>query len=175
MLSITSARQLPVQVVTAVGVIAASAAGGAAHAQTKIVEGIVSHGALQWPEYAAIEFGWFKENGVDLDMVIAGGGAAQQLAAEALNIGYRGTRITRHPHVVGAVSAAVGEDVEERLRPAHREARKLDERAIPERVEGRAAAGVIRRGVLRAEADVGAQRSRSILTPSFGAAAKRGV
>ena len=58
-----------------------------------------------------------------------------------------------------AVGAAVGEEVEERLRPAHREARKLDERAIPERVEGRAAAGGRRRGVLRAEADVAAQRA----------------
>ena len=62
----------------------------AAEAQTKIVEGIVSHGALQWPEYVATELGWFKENGVDLDMIIAGGGAAQQLAAGALNIGYSG-------------------------------------------------------------------------------------
>ena len=67
--------------------------------------------------------------------------------------------VTRDPHVVVAVGAAVGEEVEERLRPAHREARKLDERAIPERVEGRAAAGGPRRGVLRAEADVGAQRA----------------
>ena len=67
--------------------------------------------------------------------------------------------VTRDPHVVVAVGAAVGEEVEERLRPAHREARKLDERAIPERVEGRAAAGGRRRGVLRAEADVGAQRA----------------
>jgi len=31
---------------------------GKAHAQTKIVEGFVSHGALQWPEYIASEFGW---------------------------------------------------------------------------------------------------------------------
>ena len=61
-----------------------------AEAQTKIVEGIVSHGALQWPEYVATELGWFKENGVDLDMIIAGGGAAQQLAAGALNVGYSG-------------------------------------------------------------------------------------
>ena len=41
--------------------------GSAAHAQTKVVEGIVSHGALNWPEYVATEFGWMKENGVDLD------------------------------------------------------------------------------------------------------------
>src|SRR6185295_20316214 len=61
-----------------------------AEAQMKIVEGIVSHGALQWPEYVATELGWFKENGVDLDIIIAGGGAAQQLAAGALNVGYSG-------------------------------------------------------------------------------------
>jgi NitT/TauT family transport system substrate-binding protein len=60
------------------------------HAQTKIIEGFVSHGALQWPEYIASEFGWFKENGVDVDMLVVGGGAAQQLAAGALNLGYSG-------------------------------------------------------------------------------------
>jgi NitT/TauT family transport system substrate-binding protein len=61
-----------------------------ANAQTKIVEGFVSHGALQWPEYIGNEFGWFKENGIELDMLAVGGGAAQQLAAGALNIGYSG-------------------------------------------------------------------------------------
>ena len=55
------------------------------HAQTKIVEGFVSHGALQWPEYIATELGWLKENGIELDMLVVGGGAAQQLAAGALN------------------------------------------------------------------------------------------
>ena len=77
------------------------------------------------------------------------GSSSRQRAGEAVaelgGIGpevlARGAGVTRHPHVVVAVSAAVGEEVEERLRPAHREARKLDERAIPERVEGRAAAG----------------------------------
>jgi NitT/TauT family transport system substrate-binding protein len=60
------------------------------HAQAKIVEGFVSHGALQWPEYIASEFGWFKENGIDVDMVVVGAGAAQQVAAGALNLGYSG-------------------------------------------------------------------------------------
>ena len=59
-----------------------------AHAQ--ITEGFVSHGALQWPEYIATELGWFKENGVSVDMVVVGAGAAQQVAAGALNIGYSG-------------------------------------------------------------------------------------
>ena len=59
-------------------------------AQHKIVEGFVSHGALQWPEYIATEFGWFKENGVELDMLVVGAGAAQQVAAGALNIAYSG-------------------------------------------------------------------------------------
>jgi len=61
-----------------------------ASAQAKIVEGFVSHGALQWPEYIATEFGWFKENGVEVDMLVVGGGAAQQVAAGALNIAYSG-------------------------------------------------------------------------------------
>ena len=62
----------------------------AVHAQTKIVEGYVSEGALQWPEYVAMEKGWFKENGVSVEMLPVGGGGAQQLAAGALNIGYSG-------------------------------------------------------------------------------------
>lgn len=60
------------------------------HAQTKIVEGYVSDGALQWPEYVANEKGWFKANNVSVEMLSVGGGAAQQLAAGALNIGYSG-------------------------------------------------------------------------------------
>lgn len=59
-------------------------------AADKIVLGVVSHGALQWPEYTAQSFGWFKENGVEVDMVTVGGGAAQQLVAGAINIGYSG-------------------------------------------------------------------------------------
>jgi hypothetical protein len=33
---------------------------GQAHAQKPVIEGFVSHGALQWPEYIASEFGWFQ-------------------------------------------------------------------------------------------------------------------
>jgi NitT/TauT family transport system substrate-binding protein len=62
----------------------------AAVAQQKIVQGFVSHGALQWPEYIAQPFGWFKENGVEVEMLTVGPGAAQQLAAGALNLGYSG-------------------------------------------------------------------------------------
>ena len=59
-------------------------------AQHKIIEGFVSHGALQWPEYIATEFGWFKEHGLEVDMLVVGAGAAQQVAAGALNIAYSG-------------------------------------------------------------------------------------
>ena len=59
-------------------------------AQSKIVEGYVSEGALQWPEYVAKDKGWFEANKISLDMLAVGGGAAQQLAAGALNIGYSG-------------------------------------------------------------------------------------
>lgn len=61
-----------------------------AQAETKIIEGFVSNGALQWPEYIANEFGWFNENGVSVDMVAVGPGAAQQVAAGSLNIAYSG-------------------------------------------------------------------------------------
>ena len=59
-------------------------------ASGKIVQGFVSHGALQWPEYVAKQFGWFKENGIEVEMITVGGGAAQQLAAGSINIGYSG-------------------------------------------------------------------------------------
>ena len=91
MRSMIFARRLSIRTAILLSAIAVSLVGNrAAQAQTKIVEGIVSHGALQWPEYVAIELGWFKENDVDLDMIIAGGGSAQQLAAGALNLGYSG-------------------------------------------------------------------------------------
>lgn len=61
-----------------------------ARAAEKVILGFVSHGALQWPEYTAQHFGWFKEAGVEIDMVTVGGGAAQQLIAGAINIGYSG-------------------------------------------------------------------------------------
>ena len=71
-----------------IGLIACSI--GPVYAQTKIVEGYVSEGALQWPEYVAKEKGWFKENNLVIEMIPAGGGVAQQLAAGALDIGYTG-------------------------------------------------------------------------------------
>ena len=90
---IKSARRLSLSAAWAAAVVVACATGllpGKVHAQTKIVEGFVSHGALQWPEYIASEFGWFKENGIDLDMLVVGASAAQQVAAGALNLGYSG-------------------------------------------------------------------------------------
>lgn len=75
----------------AAGMIAfATGSVGSVEAQTNIVEGFVSHGALQWPECIANEFGWFKENGATVDMVVIEPGAAQQLAAGALNLGTSG-------------------------------------------------------------------------------------
>jgi NitT/TauT family transport system substrate-binding protein len=62
----------------------------AAHAQTKIVAGMVAHGPAQWPQYIATELGWFKQDNIELDLVSAGGGGAQQLAAGALNIAHSG-------------------------------------------------------------------------------------
>src|SRR3981081_732432 len=91
MRSMISARRLSIRTSILLSIIAVFLVGSrAAQAQTKIVEGIVSHGALQWPEYIATELGWFKENGVSVDMVVVGAGAAQQVAAGALNIGYSG-------------------------------------------------------------------------------------
>jgi NitT/TauT family transport system substrate-binding protein len=84
-------RRLSFAAIAAAGaMIVAACLSERAHAQAQITEGFVSHGALQWPEYIATELGWFKENGVSVDMVVVGAGAAQQVAAGALNIGYSG-------------------------------------------------------------------------------------
>lgn len=76
----------------ALGAAILTLATGGAQAQTKILQGYVSPGALQWPEYIAQEFGWFKENGVSVELIIARGavGGAQQLAAGSLNLAYSG-------------------------------------------------------------------------------------
>ena len=55
-----------------------------------------------------------------------------------------------------AVGAAVGEEIEERLRLTNREAGKLDEGAIPEH---HAALDIGRSGLLDADADIGPQRA----------------
>src|ERR1700730_9546220 len=89
MIQVAQRRARAVVAFAAAGLLALTA-NSIAKAQTQIVEGFVSHGALQWPEYIANEFGWFKENGVSVDMVVVGAGAAQQVAAGALNIGYSG-------------------------------------------------------------------------------------
>lgn len=62
----------------------------AARAQTKIVAGMVAHGPPQWPQYIAEEFGWFKQDKIELDLVTVGGGGAQQLAGGSLNIAHSG-------------------------------------------------------------------------------------
>jgi NitT/TauT family transport system substrate-binding protein len=62
----------------------------AAQAQTKIVAGMVAHGPPQWPQYIAEEFGWFKQDKIDLELVTVGAGGAQQLAGAALDIAHSG-------------------------------------------------------------------------------------
>jgi NitT/TauT family transport system substrate-binding protein len=74
------------------GTVMLAVGAGAVQAETKILQGYVSPGALQWPEYIANEFGWCKENGVSVELIIARGavGGAQQLAAGSLNLAYSG-------------------------------------------------------------------------------------
>jgi NitT/TauT family transport system substrate-binding protein len=69
---------------------AALVASGSAQAQTKIVAGMVAHGPPQWPQYVADEFGWFKQDKIDLDLVTVGGGGVVQLAAGSLDITHSG-------------------------------------------------------------------------------------
>src|SRR5438067_173867 len=61
-----------------------------AQAQTRIVAGMVAHGPPQWPQYIASEFGWFKADDIELDLITVGAGGAQQLAGGNLNIAHSG-------------------------------------------------------------------------------------
>jgi ABC-type nitrate/sulfonate/bicarbonate transport system substrate-binding protein len=64
----------------------------AAKASEKVVLGIVINVALQWPIYVAQERGFFKEEGLDVEVIITGGSAqaALQLAGGSLNIAETG-------------------------------------------------------------------------------------
>jgi len=75
---------------TATVIVAGLFAAQSAEAQTKIVAGMVAHGPPQWPQYIAQEFGWFKQDNIDLDLVTVGAGGAQQVAGGALNIAHSG-------------------------------------------------------------------------------------
>lgn len=76
----------------AVGASAAAAALAAtsAGAQTKVITGVVAHAATQISQYWTISSGCAKDNGIELDIVTAGGGGAQQLAVGALNVAQSG-------------------------------------------------------------------------------------
>jgi NitT/TauT family transport system substrate-binding protein len=75
---------------TTVLLLSAALLAGAAQAQTKIVTGMVAHGPPQWPQYIASEFGWFKQDNIELDLIGVGAGGAQQLAGGSLNIAHSG-------------------------------------------------------------------------------------
>src|SRR5271165_6388534 len=57
-----------------------------AQAQTRIVAGMVAHGPPQWPQYIASEFGWLRQDNIELDLIAVGAGGAQQLAGGSLHI-----------------------------------------------------------------------------------------
>lgn len=77
--------------VAALAFAAVLCSGGAqAQPQTKIVAGMVAHGPPQWPQYIAQEFGWLKQDSIDLDLVTVGGGGTAQVAAGSLNMAHSG-------------------------------------------------------------------------------------
>jgi len=61
-----------------------------AQAQTRIVAGMVAHGPPQWPQYIASEFGWLRQDNIELDLIAVGAGGAQQLAGGSLHIAHSG-------------------------------------------------------------------------------------
>jgi NitT/TauT family transport system substrate-binding protein len=65
-------------------------AAGTAQAQTKISAGMVAHGPPQWPQYIAEEFGWLKQDNIDLDLITVGAGGVQQVMGGSLNIAHSG-------------------------------------------------------------------------------------
>jgi ABC-type nitrate/sulfonate/bicarbonate transport system substrate-binding protein len=70
--------------------IATALAPNAGLAQTRIAAGMVAHGPPQWPQYIAVELGWFKGDNIELDLIGVGSGGAQQLAGASLNIAHSG-------------------------------------------------------------------------------------
>ncbi len=77
----------------ATAIAAAGLGTGAIHdasAQTKITTGVVAHAATQLSQYWTTSSGCAKDNGIELDIVTAGGGGAQQLAVGALNVAQSG-------------------------------------------------------------------------------------
>jgi NitT/TauT family transport system substrate-binding protein len=84
------ARLRSVAIAAAASLAAAAFAGGAAQAQTKIIAGMVAHGPPQWPQYIAEEFGWFKADNIDLQLVTVGGGGVAQVAAGSLDMAHSG-------------------------------------------------------------------------------------
>jgi NitT/TauT family transport system substrate-binding protein len=88
--SVQQIRYLRRAAATTVLLLSAALLAGAAQAQTKIVTGMVAHGPPQWPQYIASEFGWFKQDNIELDLIGVGAGGAQQLAGGSLNIAHSG-------------------------------------------------------------------------------------
>jgi NitT/TauT family transport system substrate-binding protein len=72
--------------------LASCAFGGivAAHAETKILAGMVAPGPPQWPLYVAEELGFHKSGGVSVEPYTSGATTAQQLAVGAVNIAHSG-------------------------------------------------------------------------------------
>lgn len=84
---------------------------GVAQSQTKIVAGMVAHGPPQWPQYIAMEFGWFRQDNIELDLVTVGGSGAQQLAGGSLNIAHSGYPDFARASLRGAAEKIIINDI----------------------------------------------------------------
>jgi ABC-type nitrate/sulfonate/bicarbonate transport system substrate-binding protein len=98
--------RLPFALAWAAMAIATVLGAHAAQAQTKIVAGMVAHGPPQWPQYIAEEFGWLKQDKIELDFIAVGSGGAQQLAGGSLNIAHSG-----YPDFARAALQGAGERI----------------------------------------------------------------
>ena len=69
-------------VVAAAMILVAALIPGAAQSQTKIVAGMVAHGPPQWPQYIAMEFDWFKQDNIELELLGVGGGGVPRVTVK---------------------------------------------------------------------------------------------